>query len=96
MSYRVPLSQRLRVNLNANATYANDDYIQYYFNRSGSAGIKDMGVGAHFMYLFSENWRLLTFLNYSQLVGDAGNSVLVEDFGSKNQFGLGLGAAWKW
>ena len=95
LSYRVPLSQRLRVNLNANATYAGKDYIQYYFDLGGSAGIKDMGVGAHFMYLFSENWRLLTFLNYSRLVGDAANSYIVENIGSKNQFWLGLGAAWR-
>ena len=96
LSYRVPLSQRLRVNLNANATYASKDYIQYYYTLGGSAGIKDMGVGAHFMYLFSENWRFLTFLNYSRLVGDAANSYFVENIGSKNQFWLGLGVAWTW
>ena len=84
----------IKLILNAYATYAAKDYIQYYFDLGGSAGIKDMGVGAHFMYLFSENWRLLTFLNYSRLVGDAGNSLLVKNFGSKNQFGLGLGVAY--
>ena len=94
LGYRVPWSKKLRVNLNVNATYADDEYMEIYFMSDGG-GVKDMGGGAMFMYLLDKDWSFITIANYTRLLNDAANSPLVENAGSKNQFWLGLGVAYR-
>jgi len=94
LGYRVPWSKKLRVNLNVNATYADDEYMEIYFRPDGG-GVKDMGGGAMFMYLLDKDWTFITIANYTRLLNDAANSPLVENAGSKNQFWLGLGVAYR-
>jgi len=54
-----------------------------------------MGGGAMFMYLLDKDWSFITIANYTRLLNDAANSPLVENAGSKNQFWLGLGVAYR-
>ena len=63
------------------------------FNANG--GIKDVGTGISIIYPFNKYWSLLTIANYTRLLNDAANSPLVENVGSKNQFWLGLGVAYR-
>ncbi|MCL0045930.1 MipA/OmpV family protein [Nitrospinaceae bacterium] len=94
LSYRVPSSKKLRVNLNVNLTHADDEYMETYFLHDGG-GVKDMGGGAIFMYLLDKNWTFITIANYTRLLNDAAKSPLVEYAGSKNPFWLGLGFAYR-
>ena len=94
LGYKVPWRKKLRVNLNVNATYADDEYIETYFKQDGG-GVKDMGGGAMFMYLLDKDWTFITITNYTRLLNDVGNSLLVKTRGSKNQFWLGLGVAYR-
>ena len=94
LGYRVPWSKKLRVNLNVNATYADDEYMEIYFASDGG-GVKDMGGGAMFMYLLDKDWTFITITNYTRLLNDAANSLVVAARGSKNQFRLGLGVAYR-
>jgi len=66
------------------------------FLKSFSAsGIKDVGTGISIIYPFNKCWSLLTIANYTLLLNDAAKSPLVENVGSKNQFWLGLGVAYR-
>ena len=94
LAYRVPWSKKLRVNLNVNATYADDEYMETYFVLDGG-GVKDMGGGAVFMYLLDKDWTFITIANYTRLLNDTAKSPLVKYAGSKNQFWLGLGFAYR-
>ena len=106
--YKISLSKKLRANLNLRTTLADDNYMKTYFGVTNvqsaatglrkfeaSSNVKDVGGGAIFMYTFDKHWAIITLVNYSRLLNDAANSPLVEDIGSKNQFWLGLGTAYR-
>ena len=93
---------------NLKATFANDNYMETYFGvtdaQSSSSGLrkfkaesgmKDVSAGANFIYPIDRHWSMITFLSFSRLLNDAANSPLVKDLGPKNQFWLGLGAAYR-
>jgi outer membrane protein len=95
-------------NFNIRTTYANDSYMKTYFGITTSqaaasgfkefnanGGIKDMGIGTSIIYSFNKYWSFLTIANYTRLINDAAKSPLVENAGSKNQFWLGLGVAYR-
>ena len=63
------------------------------FNANG--GIRDAGIGTGIIYPFNRYWSLVTIANYTRLLNDAAKSPLVENAGSKNQFWLGFGAAYR-
>ena len=48
-----------------------------------------------FMYLLDKNWTFITIANYTRLLNDAAESYIVEYAGSKNQFWLGFGFAYR-
>ena len=54
-----------------------------------------MGAGTSLIYPFNKFWSFITIANYTRLLNDAANSPLVENAGSKNQFWLGLGVAYR-
>ena len=96
------------MNINLRAIFANDKHMGTYFgitsaqsSSSGleefkaSSGIKDVSGGASFMYLFDKHWSIITFANYSRLLNDATKSPLVKHVGSKNQFLLMFGTAYR-
>ena len=93
------------MNINLRAIFANDKHMGTYFgitsaqsSSSGleefkaSSGIKDVSGGASFMYLFDKHWSIITFANYSRLLDE---SPLVKHVGSKNQFLLMFGTAYR-
>lgn len=87
------------------ATFASQDYMDAFFGVSGreaartgfrldgfdaDGGFKSVGVAASARYEFRPDWFLNADASYSRLVGDAGDSPIV-DAGSEDQFTFGLG-----
>jgi len=106
--YKAIESRKLIANLNIKTTYANDNYMKTYFGVTNSqasssgfkefnanGGIKDVGAGTSVIYPFNKYWSFITIANYIRLLNDAANSPLVENAGSKNQFWLGIGVAYR-
>jgi len=106
--YKAIESRKLIANLNIKTTYANDNYMKTYFGVTNSqasssgfkefnanGGIKDVGAGTSVIYPFNKYWSFITIANYIRLLNDAANSPLVENEGSKNQFWLGIGVAYR-
>ena len=86
------------VALKAFTTYVNNDYMEAYFSVNiyniGSAqlrgydadeGFKDVGVTCVISYKFNDRWGATGVLGYTRLVGDAGDSPVVDDRGDPNQ-----------
>jgi outer membrane scaffolding protein for murein synthesis (MipA/OmpV family) len=59
-----------------------------------SGGLTSVGAAASASYKWSEQWSTTGFVSYKRLVGDAADSPIVRTFGSENQFGFGLTAAY--
>lgn len=55
-----------------------------------SGGVTSVGAVASASYKWSEQWSTTAFVSYDRLVSDAADSPIVREFGSENQFGLGL------
>lgn len=87
------------------ATLASADYMDTYFGvtpeeaantgfrlaaHDASGGFKSVGVSGTARYEFRPDWFLNADASYSRLVGDAGDSPIV-DVGSEDQFTFGLG-----
>lgn len=53
-------------------------------------GIQAYGVTASFLTQFSERWGLTTYAKYDRLTGDAADSPIVRELGSRDQFSGGL------
>lgn len=105
------LGGRAFAGLTADATWASDDYMQNTFGISATqsaasraglgvfdaeAGFKDVGLSATLGYSVTEEISLLSMARYSRLLGDAADSPLVDREGSANQFGLFIGASYRW
>ena len=106
--YSMPLAERIDLGFNVSTTYASDDYMQTYFGVSaaGSAasglrrfdaesGFKDVSFGIRPSYTFNENWGVFGVLRYSELVGDAADSPIVDDDGNSSQFFAGFGVSYR-
>ncbi|MEL7048109.1 MAG: MipA/OmpV family protein [Pseudomonadota bacterium] len=89
------------------AVWASEDYNQAYFGITAAqettslaglveedvdAGIKDVYIGLNGDVLLSDRWTLKLNARYSRLVGDAGDSQVVE---AEDQFFGGLGLTYK-
>jgi len=107
-SYGFAATERLRLGASLSATYASDDYTQTFFGvdadnaaRSGLArydaegGIKDVGIGVNAMYSLTRNWGITGMARYTQLVGDAADSPLVDQEGSAGQAMVSLGVLYR-
>lgn len=57
-------------------------------------GIWSAGATASFNTELSQSWGLYGYARYERLVGDAADSPIVRSFGSRNQFGVGLGLSY--
>jgi outer membrane protein len=103
--YGTQVGERLNLSLGISTTYASDDFMEAYFEidsdnaaRSGlplfdaEGGFKDVGIGLFLRYSFGEKWGIFGLFNYTRLVGDAGNSPIVDDAGDPNQYFGGIGA----
>jgi outer membrane protein len=54
-------------------------------------GMRSYGAGVQLRYDISPRWETYTYLEYERLTGDAANSPLVVQRGTRNQFSTGLG-----
>ncbi|QFU14847.1 MipA/OmpV family protein [Microvirga thermotolerans] len=59
-----------------------------------SGGITSVGATAGVTYTWSAQWSTTAHVTYKRLVGDAADSPIVKRFGSENQLGFGLTAAY--
>jgi len=101
--YRIPIGQTLSLSLGAFTTWADDDYMQAYFeidaaNAAASglqtfdadAGFKDVGLNLMASYKPWEHWGLMGLANYKRLLNDAEDSPVVDDEGDANQYTAGV------
>jgi outer membrane protein len=97
--YTIPFSERLRLSVGVNATYASDAYMQTYFGvdaensaRSGlqefaaKEGVKNFSGSLTANYQLTEIWGLTGMVGYSRLRGDAAEAPIVTEEGSIHQF----------
>ena len=97
--YRWPLNEKMTLTLGASFTYADDDYMESFFEidnadsaRSGletfdaESGVKDISFKAGLGYMLTESWRMQALIRFSRLLGDPADSPVVDDEGSANQF----------
>jgi outer membrane protein len=101
--YRIPIDQTFSVFLGVFTTWADDDYMQSYFEidavdaaASGlqtfdaDAGFKDFGLNLSASYKPWEHLGFMGLASYKRLLGDAEDSPVVDDEGNANQFSGGV------
>ncbi len=106
--YSTPIGERGDLGVDLSTTYASDDYMQSFFgvNAAGSArsglrrfdaegGFKDVSLAISPSYAFTESWGLFGRFQYSELLGDASDSPVVDDAGDSSQFFAGLGVSYR-
>ena len=100
----VPLTPQLTVSGGPRLTLATDAAEDPYFSVNASqaitsglpvysakGGIHSWGLGAQARYAWSPQWTTYTYLEYQRLAGDAANSPLVTERGSRDQIQVGTG-----
>ena len=93
----------LKVTTSLSTTFADDDYMETYFQvdsqnvgtsgltlYNADSGFKDVGVSVVGDYSLNTNWSIMGIASYTRLVGDAEDSPVVDDEGSKNQMFFGV------
>ena len=101
--YRIPIDQSWLLSLGAFTTWADDDYMEAYFeidnrdsDRSGldksdaDSGIKDVGLNLAASFKPWQHWGLMGLVSYKRLLDDAEDSPVVDDEGDENQFVGGI------
>ncbi len=96
--YKMPIDQALSVSIGVFTTWADDDYMQAYFEidaadsaRSGlqifdaDAGFKDVGLNLRASYKPWEHLGFMGLISYKRLLGDAEDSPVVDNEGDENQ-----------
>ena len=101
-------ADKLRLGVDVSTTYASGNYNETYFGidannalRSGLAqhdadgGFKDVSLGVTAMYQLNDNWGVMGIARYTQLIGDAADSPIVDDEGSSGQVLVGAGVVYR-
>ena len=101
--YKIPIDQAWSFSIGAFTTWADDDYMEAYFEidpanaaRSGlstfdaDSGFKDVGLNLTVSYNPWEHWGIMGLARYTRLLDDAEDSPVVEDEGDANQFSGGI------
>lgn len=57
-------------------------------------GIASVGLSAAQSYIWSKEWTTTLYQRFDYMVGDAADSPIVKDLGSRNQFTFGVGATY--
>lgn len=104
VGYSAQLTQRLRMGVSLNTSIADENYMSTFFSvdAQGAAasglstfdadgGFESVGVGLNATYAFTQSWGANVNLSYLRLIGDAGESSIVDEAGSENQFFGGVG-----
>ncbi|MEJ1160880.1 MipA/OmpV family protein [Prosthecomicrobium sp. N25] len=98
----------VKVSVGPRLSFADDDYMDTYFSVSpkvagrtnfsryeADAGIKSYGAGARIDWDFNPHWLVRLDGTWNRLTGDAAKSPIVRRAGDRDQFTLGLGAAYR-
>lgn len=98
----------VRVSAGPRASIASSDYMDAYYGVSASeaaasglseydpgGGVQSVGVGGAVTWQATDKITTGVFAEYSRLTGPAGDSSLVRDRGSRNQFLIGVGATYR-
>lgn len=106
--YNVPVTDKLVLGADISTSYVSDDYNETYFGVSASGaaasglqqfnaegGFKDVTLGFNARYAINERWGVFSRVQYTELVGDAADSSIVEDAGSSSQFLAGTGISYR-
>jgi outer membrane scaffolding protein for murein synthesis (MipA/OmpV family) len=96
----IPVRDDLFLFAGPTVSVANTKYMKAYFGvtpaeaansplraYSPGSGVKDVGFGLSAAYLITDNWVIVANSAYERLLGEAGNSPIVED---KSQFTINL------
>lgn len=108
VSYVALRSQRFSIAFDTEATWGDGAYSRTYFGitpaeatRSGlaayrpGASLRDAGAGATFGYQFDRRWGLIGRVAWTYLLGDAADSPIVRDEGSRHQGVAGLALSYR-
>ena len=101
--------QKLFAGLGLGATWASNKFMDRYYGVSSEAALQS-GIGAFnassgvrqfyvwpaLIYRMTPKWYMAGGLYYQRLTGDAADSTIVRQEGSKNQFTYGLGVGYAW
>jgi outer membrane scaffolding protein for murein synthesis (MipA/OmpV family) len=103
VAYQAYLDPRFSVVVGTHATWASNPYMEAFFGvrpqdvaRAGlsaydpAAGFKDVGVETVLVYRLNDAWFLRGVATYELLIGDAANSPLIRERGSRHQFSSAL------
>jgi outer membrane protein len=103
----VPVTPRLTLSGGPRTTLETASAISPYFSvtpeqsvasglpvYNAGGGFYSYGAGAQARYQWSPQWETHVFLEYQRLVGDAANSPIVTQIGSRDQFQVGLGVSY--
>lgn len=101
--YRIPIDQTWNLSLGVFTTWADDDYMEAYFEidaadaaRSGlqtfdaDSGFKDVGLNLTASYKPWDHWGFMGLASYKRMLEDAEDSPVVDDEGDANQFSGGI------
>lgn len=102
------ITDTVRLSAGPRASFATEGYMDAYYGVSAKesvksglkpykadGGVTSAGLGTALNWKATENVDTSIFAEYSRLLGDAGDSSLVKQRGSKNQFLLGLSATYR-
>ncbi len=103
----VPVTPQLTISGGPRLTLESTDATSPYFSITAAqsiasglpvydarGGLHSYGAGTQVRYKWSPIWATHVFVEYERLAGDAGNSPLVVQRGSRDQLQLGLGATY--
>jgi len=104
-----PVARPVTLAAGAGATYGDGNYTDTYFGVSGAdslasglpafsagGGMRDARCWVMAMLHLSEKWHTGAGLLYSRMLGDAADSPIVADRGSKDQWIYGIGLLYSW
>ncbi len=105
----MPLGKHGALGLSGGLTYGSDNYTSTFFSVSdedslktgmdsydADGGMRSANLIAVYIQPISEHWLVGGGGMYTRMVGDAGDSPITDDRGSKDQFIFGAGVAYTW
>lgn len=108
LSYAALRSGRLMLSLDAELNYVDGPAMRTFFGVTRlesqradlpayrpAAGLRDVGIGVTAGWQFSDRWGLVSRLSYSHLLGDAADSPIVDQEGSRGQLLGGLALTYR-
>lgn len=106
--YGMPLSPKLRLRTQLDATWASSDYMKTFYGidaaQSAQSGIAEYEAGSGFKhigasimadYSINREWAGFASLRYKRLVGDAADSPIVATSGDRDQVSAGIGIKYR-